>query len=64
MWQDFYGEYKYRKLHINIRTKFSYKIGCNLRLQPYSKSFYWRKILTNLSLDYIFFLYSSYLQNF
>ena len=30
MWQDFYGEYKYRKLHINIRTKFSYKIGCNL----------------------------------
>ena len=26
---------------IKVRTKFSYKIDCNLKLQPYSISFYW-----------------------
>ena len=40
-----------------IRTKFSNKINCSLRLQPYSITFYWRWILTNSTLDYIFFLY-------
>ena len=55
-------------MFINIKilnlTKFSYKIGCNLRLQPYYISFYWRWILINPSLDYIFFLYLLCLQNF
>ena len=45
-------------------TKFSYKIDCSLSLQPYLISFYWKWILTNQPLDYIFFLYPLYLQNF
>ena len=45
-------------------TKFSYKIGYSIRLQPYSISFYWRWILTSPPLDYFFLLYSSCLQNF
>ena len=49
---------------IFLRTKFSYKIDCILRLQSYSISFYWKWILTNLLLDNIFFLYSPCLQNF
>ena len=44
--------------------KFNYKIDYTLRLQSYSISFYWRWILTNLPLSYIFILYPSYLQNF
>ena len=44
--------------------KFSYKIGCNLRLQTHLISFYWKWILTNPLLNYIFFLYPLYLQNF
>ena len=44
--------------------KFNYKIGCNLRLQTHLISFYWKWILTNPSLNYIFFLYPLYLQNF
>ena len=48
----------------NLRTKFSYKIGCCLILQHYSISFYWRVILTNSPLDYIFFLCPPFLQNF
>ena len=47
-----------------ILTKFSYKIGGSLRLQLYLIYFYWRWILTNPSLEYIFFLYPSCLQNF
>ena len=39
------------------KTKFNGKISCSFRLQPYSISFYWRWILTNLPLNYIFFLY-------
>ena len=45
-------------------TKISYKIDCNLRLHPSSISFYWRWILTNLPLNYIFFLYLLCLENF
>jgi len=44
-------------------TKFSYKISCDLNLQLYSISFYWRWILTNPPLDDIFLLYSLCLQN-
>ena len=51
-------------LLINLRTLFSYKIGCSVKLQLYSISFYWRWILTNPPLDYIFFLYPQCLQNF
>ena len=46
------------------RTKFSYKISCSLRIQTYLISFYWMCFLTNLPLDYIFFLYLPCLQNF
>ena len=49
---------------IYIYTKFGYKLGCSLKLQFYSISFYWIWILTNPSLDYIFFLHPLYLQNF
>ena len=47
-----------------MRTKVSYKIDCSLRLQTHSIYFYWRWILTNPPLDYIFFLYPPCLQNF
>ena len=72
----FLKEKTYRFTHIKIslsqQTKvlfyhgieFSYKISYRLSLQPYSISFYWRWILTNLPLDYIFFLYLPFLQNF
>ena len=36
-----YMKYRNAIHHLN-RTKFSYKIGCNIRLQPYSISIYWR----------------------
>ena len=34
--------FKKKKIYLFnfLRTKFSYKIGCSLRLQPYSISFY------------------------
>ena len=44
--------------------KFNYKICRSLKLQLYSISFYWRWILTNPQLDYIFLLYPPCLQNF
>ena len=55
---------KKKKSLLCWKTKFNYKIGCNFRLQPYSISFYWRWILTNLSLDYILFLYPPCSQKF
>ena len=45
-------------------TKFDNKLDHSLRLQLYSISFCWMWILTNLQLDYIFFLYPPCLQNF
>ena len=51
-------KYKFIDYKINNRAKFNYKIDCNLKLQSYSISFYWR-LMTNLPLDYIFFLYPS-----
>ena len=39
------------------KMKFGNKLDCSLRLQLHSIDFYWMWILTNLSLDYIFFLY-------
>ena len=38
-------------------TKFSYKIDCNLKLQPYSIFVYWKWSLRVSPLDYIFLLY-------
>ena len=49
---------------IKVWTKFNYKINCNLRLQTHSISLYWKWILTNPPLNYIFFLYPPCLQNF
>ena len=50
---------------IQLWTKFGDKLGCKLRPQFHSiYFFYWMQILKNLPLDYIFFLYPPYLQNF
>ena len=58
------GKYIMLISHVFSRTKFGYNLGCSLRLQLYSIYFYYMLILTNLPLNYIFFLYSLYLQNF
>ena len=44
--------------------EFGYKSGYKQWLQLYSISFSWMWILTNQTLDNIFFIYSLYLQNF
>ena len=64
----FISAYGYHFLYIfsqyYVRIKFSYKISCNLRLQPYSISFSWRRILINPSLNNIFLFYSPCLKIF
>ena len=57
-----------KKIHTLLKKmiRFSYKISCNFRLQSYSiYIFFLLEVnLINLLLDYIFFLYPPYLQNF
>jgi len=47
---------------IRNKKKFGNKFGCSFKLQLHSIFFYWMYILKTLLLDYIFFLYPSYLK--
>ena len=54
-----YNKYIYiyiEKKEEEYGIKFSYKISCSLKVQYYSISFYWKWILSNSPLDYMFFL--------